>query len=58
MTYKRSIQPQPYESEGAEVEVTFALEDDEDLDTVLANLLKTARTEVLVSLRLKKRSLG
>jgi hypothetical protein len=59
VTYKRSVQPQPYESKSAEVEFSFSLTDgdeQESLNEDTAELLRTAQDLVLKSLGLRKQS--
>ena len=54
VVYRRSIQPQPYESEGAEIEFQFIVEDDENPTTAAASVLRIARAEVHIALGLRK----
>lgn len=55
VVYRRTIQPQPYESEGAEVELAFLIEDGETASEAIEEVLKVARAEVREALGLNNR---
>lgn len=55
VTYKRTIQPQPYESKTVEVEFTFTVDPEDDPIDVTRDVLAMARDEVHAALGLKKK---
>lgn len=54
VVYKRTKQPREYESQTAEIEFTFTVEDGEDADKVAAEAIDLARAEVHTALGLKE----
>ena len=46
ISYKRTVQPAPYESKTAEVEFSFVLDTNDDGPEVAAEILKMAKIEV------------
>lgn len=46
VAYKRTTQPQPYESKTAEAEFQFTIEDDESPADATASVLQLAKKEV------------
>lgn len=55
VAYRRTIQPEPYESITAEVEFQFTAEEDEDPSAAAAEVLRLAKTEVHGALNLRKK---
>ena len=54
VAYRRTIQPEPYESKTAEVEFTIVIEPGEDAGTAVADALADAKAEVFTALGLTK----